>query len=65
MKTRVTSDENRKTPSSRVPEIVYTVLNIKRWPKELDRAVNIRAAQLEIPKYKLIERAVREFLKRL
>jgi len=40
------------------------VLNLKRWPKDLDRQVKIRAAQEEVPKYELIEKAVRQYLKR-
>jgi hypothetical protein len=50
-----------KALSKNRPE--FMVLNLKRWPVALDRALKIEAARRDLPKYVLIEKAVEHYLK--
>lgn len=45
------------------PKQEFMVLNLKRWPKDLDTALKIEAARRDRPKYELIEEAVRNYLR--
>ena len=40
------------------------VLNLKRWPTDLNQKLKIEAARRDMSKADIIERAVREYLRR-
>jgi hypothetical protein len=46
------------------PQEQFIVLNLKRWPKSLDRQVKAAAAMRDMTKYEFITRAVRDYLKK-